>query len=142
MASPKSFELSVVTPEGPVLTAEAREVVFPAYDGEYGILPNHSPLLSMLGVGELRVRLADGSAEHLYVDGGFVQMVDNRLILLTEQASHVSELSAEEADRLLEEARAMTATDEATMEARERAYERARVQRRLARKVIEPVSTA
>ena len=86
-----SFQLSVVTPEGAVLETEAVSVVFPAFDGEYGVLHDHAPLVTLLGIGELRVIRPDASEEHYYVDGGFAQFADNKLSLLTEQAQPLSE---------------------------------------------------
>lgn len=127
----RTFQLSVVTPEGPVLEAEAASVVFPAYDGEYGILPNHAPLVTLVGIGELRVEKADGGEERFYVDGGFAQFGDNKLSLLTEQAKGLSELDPEEPGRLLEEARSMSAPDAEAAAARQATFDRARVQQRL-----------
>jgi F-type H+-transporting ATPase subunit epsilon len=129
----KSFRLTVVTPEGKALEADATSVVFPAYDGEMGILPNHAPLLTQMGIGLLRVTAAGGERHQLYVDGGFAQMVDNRLTLLTEQAMPPGELVPEHAERIADQWRDMTCTDEENHEAKQAALERARVQKRLAR---------
>jgi F-type H+-transporting ATPase subunit epsilon len=82
---PPTFHLSVITPERAVLEAEATFVVFPAWDGEVGILRNRAPLLYRLGKGELRVQSPAGNRS-LEVEGGFAQMVENRLTILTEQA--------------------------------------------------------
>ncbi len=80
-----TFHLSVITPERAVLETEATFVVFPAWDGEVGVLRNRAPLLHRLGKGELRVQSPAGNRS-LQVEGGFAQMVDNRLTILTEQA--------------------------------------------------------
>ena len=108
MSRERAFTLSVVTPEGAVLETEATSVVFPAYDGEYGILPNHAPLVALLGIGELRVEQRAGRrpTDRFFVDGGFAQFADNKLSLLTEQARPVADLDAAAAQHLLEEARA------------------------------------
>jgi F-type H+-transporting ATPase subunit epsilon len=127
----KSFHLSVVTPEGSVLDTEAISAVFPAYDGEYGILPNHAPLLSLLGIGEMRVLRADGTRDRLYVDQGFAQFVDNRLTLVTEEARPLATLDPEDPARLLAEARKLRAGREVEQALVDAAFERARVQRRL-----------
>lgn len=131
--SARTFHLTVVTPEGKVLGVDAVSAVFPAYDGEIGILPDHAPLLTQLGIGLLRVTAAGGERHQLYVDGGFAQMVDNRLTLLTEQAMPPAELVPEEAERIAAQWRDMTVGDEENYEAKQAALERARVQRRLAR---------
>jgi len=129
-----SFQLSVVTPEGAVLETEAVSVIFPAFDGEYGVLHNHAPLVTLLGIGELRVIRPDASEEHYYVDGGFAQFADNKLSLLTEQAQPLSEVNEADAQHLLEEARAMEAKDGEEAAIRQAHYERAWVQKRLAAK--------
>lgn len=131
MAREKTFHLSVVTPEGSVLDADAISAVFPAYDGAYGILPNHAPLLSLVGIGELRVTRADGATDVLYVDGGFAQFVDNRLTLITEQSRTLDRLVPEDPQRLLDEARELRASGKVEQALIDAAFERARVQKRL-----------
>jgi len=127
-----TFHTSVITPERAVLEADATSVVFPAHDGEVGILKNHAPLLYKLGVGVLRVKTADGE-KSFFVDGGFAQMVENRLTLLTEQARPVAEIDRATADKAREEARALPASgSEAEMATRQRAQQRARVLERIA----------
>jgi F-type H+-transporting ATPase subunit epsilon len=128
MARNDTFHCSVITPERAVLEADATFVAFPAHDGEVGILRNHAPLLYKLGVGVLRVETPEGN-HAFFVDGGFAQMVENRLTLLTEQARPVSEVDRASADRAREEARSLPATDIA---ARQRAQQRARVLDRIA----------
>ena len=85
-----TFHVSVITPERAVLETEATFVAFPAWDGEVGILRNRAPLLYKLGKGELRVQSPQGNHK-LRVEGGFAQMVDNRLTILTEQAREAGE---------------------------------------------------
>ena len=129
-----TFHCSVVTPERAVLECDATSAVFPAWDGEIGILPRRSALLCRLGTGILRVT-AGGEERQLYVDGGFGQMVDDRLTLLTEQARASDEVDLAAARRLLEEARALS-VDEAGYDARQAAIQRARAQVKL----VEPES--
>ena len=103
----ETFHCSVVTPERAILETEARFAAFPAHDGEFGILPQRAPLLCRLGIGILRVETADGD-HSFFVDGGFAQMVDNKLTLLTEQARAATEIERQAALTALEEARAMS----------------------------------
>jgi len=133
--SGKSFQVSVVTPEGAVLDVEAASAVFPAYDGEYGILPGHAPLVTLLGIGELRVTKAGGGTETLYVDGGFAQFGNDKLALVTEQAKSLKALDPEDPERLLGEARGMKIPDADAAAARDAAFQRAWVQKRLLSKV-------
>nr|MDP9122840.1 F0F1 ATP synthase subunit epsilon [Acidobacteriota bacterium] len=85
MARTDTFHLSVITPERAVLETDATFVAFPAHDGEVGILKDRAPLLFRLGAGVMRVEAPEGKRA-LFVAGGFAQMVDNRLTILTEQA--------------------------------------------------------
>jgi len=84
----KTFHCSVVTPERAVLETEATFVAFPAHDGEIGILQNRAPLLCQLGKGALRVETGK-ETQRFKIEGGFAQMVDNKLTLLTNGATEV-----------------------------------------------------
>ena len=130
MASSETFHCSVVTPERAVLDCEASFVAFPSHDGEVGILPRRSPLLCRLGIGAMRIE-TEGAEKVFFIDGGFAQMVDNRLTILTEQAKDPSELDAAAAEQAFEEAKAMGTATEREFVDRQNALERARVQMRM-----------
>jgi F-type H+-transporting ATPase subunit epsilon len=127
MAKNETFHCSVITPERAVLEAEATFVAFPAHDGEVGILPGRAPLLFKMGIGELRVESPEGN-HNFFVDGGFAQMVENRLTLLTEQAKAIEEIDRAAAERALAEARDMPMISDAEFAARQRAVRRAETQ--------------
>ena len=131
MAKNDTFHCSVITPERAVLEADATFVAFPAHDGEVGILPGRAPLLFKMGIGSLRVETPEGN-HSFFVDGGFAQMVENRLTLLTEQAKGVEEIDPAAAERALAEAREMPMVTEAEFAARQRAVRRAETQLHLA----------
>jgi F-type H+-transporting ATPase subunit epsilon len=125
-----TFQCSVVTPERAVLECEAKSVTLPAWDGEIGILRNRAPLVCRLGIGELRIETP--SEKHtLFLDGGFAEMSDNRLTILTSAARLPEELTQEEIDANLETAKAIEVRDEVSLKAREAAQQRARVQRKM-----------
>jgi F-type H+-transporting ATPase subunit epsilon len=71
---------------------EADAVIAPAYDGQVGILPNHAPFMTLLGEGTLTVRRA-GTASRFSVRGGFMQVVDNRIRVVTEHVQGESHAS-------------------------------------------------
>ena len=127
MAKNDTFHCSVITPERAVLEADATFVAFPAHDGEVGILPGRAPLLFKMGIGSLRVEAPEGNRE-FFVDGGFAQMVENRLTLLTEQAKAVEDIDPAAAERSLAEAREMPMVSDAEFAARQRAVRRAETQ--------------
>ncbi len=132
MASSETFQLSVVTPERAVLECAARFVAFPAHDGEMGILRGRAPLLCRLGIGPLRVDSEEVGIQVLLIDGGFAQMVENRLTILTAQSWEPVELDRGAAERALAEARTLAVGDERSFSERQNAMQRARVQRKLA----------
>jgi F-type H+-transporting ATPase subunit epsilon len=80
------IRVSVISPERTIFEGSADMVVAPAWDGEMGILRGHAPMLVLLGKGSLRIRTAAG--EHRFdVEGGFLQVVDDVVTVLSEQAS-------------------------------------------------------
>jgi F-type H+-transporting ATPase subunit epsilon len=81
-----SFQCVLVTPEQEMLDLRVKEVVLPLYDGLMGILSNHAPLLAKLGKGPLRIDPEQGSSQSFQIDGGVVQMKDNKLTILTQKA--------------------------------------------------------
>lgn len=83
MAGPLS--VAIISPEHVVYEGRAEMVVAPAWDGEVGVLKGHAPLLALLGTGALRVREA-GEELHFHVSGGFLQVVEDRVTVLSESA--------------------------------------------------------
>jgi F-type H+-transporting ATPase subunit epsilon len=80
--------VSVISPEKVLFEGQASSVVAPGHDGELGILPGHAPLMTVLGKGLLRLNVP-GSAQSFRVDGGFLQVVDNTVRVVTESATAV-----------------------------------------------------
>lgn len=83
----------VVTPERSLLDERANFVVVPLFDGELGILPDRAPLVGRLGYGELRL-VRGNETKRYYVDGGFVQVRNNVVTLLTSKAVKAEELNS------------------------------------------------
>ncbi len=134
MAEPKLFDCSVVTPERMVIECEARFVALPAHDGEVGVLSQRAPMLTRLDVGPLRIEQGDGDTESFFIDGGFAEMVGNRLTVLTESAVAREDLTREGAEALMTQARGMEGYDDASHAARQRAMRKARAQLRMLRR--------
>lgn len=80
-----ALKVSVISPERVLFEGDARSIVAPAFDGEIGILPLHAPLMTLLGKGTLRVETTDGE-RRFTVDGGFLQVIDNQVRVVTEHA--------------------------------------------------------
>lgn len=130
MADSKTFSCSVVTPEKVVLECDAVFVALPAHDGEIGLLRSRAPLVCKLAIGKLRVETESGM-NVFYIDGGFAEMANNQLTVLTEDARRAEDLDRERVEKLLEDARAIEAHDVGAMRQREKAIERARAQMRV-----------
>jgi F-type H+-transporting ATPase subunit epsilon len=76
----------VISPEQVLFEGTATSVTAPAFDGEMGILPMHAPLMTLLGTGTLRVEGNEG-VKRFRVSGGFLQVVDDTVRVVTEEAS-------------------------------------------------------
>ena len=81
------LKVSVISPEAVLFEGETDSVVAPAYDGEVGILTGHAPLMALLGNGQLRL---GGSAQRFNVSGGFMQVFNNDVRVVTEKATPAS----------------------------------------------------
>lgn len=112
----------------------ANSVVLPAHDGLIGILRDRAPLLCQMGVGVLRVEPTSGGTKEVFVDGGFAQVLDNEITILTDRAMPAEEISRAAAEKALAEAEKMPTPDEAAAAEKQHAIERARTQIRIAKK--------
>ena len=100
--------LEIVTPEKLAYSDTVDAVVLPGIEGELGVLPHHAPLVSMLGVGELRIRKG-GEIESFAIAGGFLQVRPDKVVVMAEMADLASDIDLEaaaearrEAERALE----------------------------------------
>ena len=133
MAKKSQLHCSVITPERAVLETDASFIAVPAHDGEIGIATDRAPLVAKLGVGELRVESPGGDAKHYLIDGGFVQVLNNEVSVLTSKATPVEDLSRATARTDLDAALHMPNVDELEHTMRENATDRARAALRLAK---------
>jgi len=86
----------IVTPEKIVYTNEVEMVVVPTIDGEIGILPLHAPLVGALKPGEVRVKYGD-TVEWFAVSGGYIQVHEDKVIVLADDAEIASQIDVERA---------------------------------------------
>ena len=90
------LHLEIVTPERLAYSGEVDAVTVPGSEGELGVLPHHAPLVSTLGVGELRIR--EGANEEWFaIVGGFVQVLPDKVVVMAETADMASEIDLEKA---------------------------------------------
>lgn len=123
----------IVTPEQTVEDRPADFVALPLYDGELGVAPGHTPMIGRLGYGELRI-VQEGQTTRYYVDGGFAEVADNVVSVLTNNAVPAKSVDAAKAQAQLEAAQARPANSPELMAIRERDQLRARAQLRVAGK--------
>lgn len=116
------MHLSIITPEQTVMESDnARHVLLPAENGELGILEGHIPMVCSLDIGQVRVDLADKSIV-LATSGGFVEVADDRVVVLAETAEKAEDIDVERARRAKDRARERLETRDADLdEARARA---------------------
>ena len=124
----------VVTPEQTALETQAEFVAVPLYDGELGIGIDHAPLIGRLGFGEMRIRAAGGGQSSFYVDGGFVQVADNVVSILTNKAVPAEKVDASIAEKQLAEALKRPNDTEDATAVRDRMIAQARAAIRVAKK--------
>ena len=109
----RRFQVEVLTPEGRLCSVEAEGAQFPASDGLVGVLGGRGPMVALVGAGPLTIRLPDGQEYEYYVAVGFAHMLDNVLVLLTEECSLLGDLDREQVWEEITRARALPAdTDE------------------------------
>ena len=106
-----TVRLDIVTAERLVFSEDVEAIVAPGVEGQLGILPHHTPLMTMLQPGELRVRKG-GEELSLAISGGFLEVRPDRVIILADAAERVEEIDA-------------TRAEEAKRRAQERLHERA-----------------
>ena len=128
-----TLQCIVVTPEKKALDEPADFVALPLYDGEIGIGRDHAPLIGRLGYGEMRVRQG-GDVSRYYVDGGFVQVVKNQVMVLTARAIPADQVSQAAAQEQLDAALKLPATTDDQLQIRQRTIAQARGQLRVARR--------
>jgi F-type H+-transporting ATPase subunit epsilon len=103
--SVRTFDLSVVTPEGAAFEGEAEMVIVPGAAGEIGVLARHAPLVAMLKSGEIRVK-AGNDWQSFAAGPGYFKVQQDRAIALVDDAVRAEEIDIDEARREAEEARA------------------------------------
>ena len=99
------LNLEIITAEHAVYADEVNVVIAPGIMGQLGILPNHAPLMTMLEPGELCVRKG-GEETYIAISGGFLEVLQNRVVILADTAERVEEIDiarAEDAKRRAQE---------------------------------------
>jgi F-type H+-transporting ATPase subunit epsilon len=88
----KNFLLDIVTPARTVYSGNVQSFTAPGVIGSFQVLFNHAPLLSSVGIGEVKVTDTSGLTLHFATSGGFVEVKSNKVILLAESAERSSDI--------------------------------------------------
>jgi F-type H+-transporting ATPase subunit epsilon len=105
-----TLRLEIVTPEQTAYSEEVDMVTVPGTEGEFGVYPNHVPLLTTLKPGELRVTKG-GRSEYLAVGEGFVEVRGDAVSVLTDMALQPEKIDESAAEQAVERARAAMKED-------------------------------
>ena len=84
------MNLEILTPEHKVFTGEVSGIQLPGVEGSFEILENHAPMVAALGKGKMKIIKSKGRTELYRIEGGFVETMQNKTIVLLEGAESVS----------------------------------------------------
>ena len=101
MADKLNFAL--VSPERELFHGDVDQVVVPGSEGEFGVLPNHAPVMSVIKPGALRV-IDGGSERRIFVNGGFADVTPDGLTVLAEEAIDLADIDRAEVEQQLKNA--------------------------------------
>jgi F-type H+-transporting ATPase subunit epsilon len=107
--SEKTLYVDIISPERPVYSGEALRITATAFDGELGILPGHAPMVTKLGIGEVRVIRGEGNDEvtdRFAIKQGYLEVSENKVVVLSEDAAAIADIKGvkpEDIARLQEE---------------------------------------
>ncbi len=96
--------LEVVTPQKSVVSEEVEIVVAPGSEGEFGALKGHTTFLTSLKLGTLRYKGADGKERYVFINGGFAEVLPNKVTILAESAERRKDIDVERAMKAKERA--------------------------------------
>jgi F-type H+-transporting ATPase subunit epsilon len=122
----------VVTPERTLYDQPAEFVALTLYDGEIGIAPGRAPLIGRLGYGEMRIRREGRDADRYYIEGGFVEVLNDVVSVLTQRAIPAAEIDAAVARQQLLTAQSRRAATPEAAAVRDRVVAQSRAQLRIA----------
>jgi F-type H+-transporting ATPase subunit epsilon len=126
VALPTRLLLEIVTPDRALIREEVDEVVVPGTEGEFGVLPGHTPLLSSLKVGELWYR--QGQEKHyLAIAFGFVEVLPDRVTVLADIGERAQEIDVQRAERAKQRAEQRLSQPQPHLSAGDLDIERARL---------------
>ncbi|MAT12811.1 MAG: F0F1 ATP synthase subunit epsilon [Pirellulales bacterium] len=128
-----SINCIVVTPAETAVETEASSITLPLFDGDKGVMADHAPMIGRLGNGELKLEGPEGGSR-FYIEGGFVQVLDNTVSILTNRVVAVEDLDSSALAEELSDTLAMPGNNDEELDLRERASDAVRAQLRVAQR--------
>jgi F-type H+-transporting ATPase subunit epsilon len=90
-----TFRFDLVSPERVLVSEDVAEVIVPSIEGDFGMLPEHAPIIASLRPGSLTVRSKDGAETRYFVRGGLAEGGPEQLTVLAQRAMRLDELDRE-----------------------------------------------
>jgi F-type H+-transporting ATPase subunit epsilon len=101
----ETMKLEIVTPHGPIFSGDVRSATFPGAEGEFGVLPEHASLVSLLDTGVIEIEKTDGKTESVVIDSGYVKVDENKTLVVVEGAVPIVGESESEIAKAIKEAK-------------------------------------
>jgi len=105
----RTLKLEVVTPDGEVYCGEAAMVVLPGVEGELGILPQHQPLVTLLAIGETRIRRPNDEWDYVATGIGYAEVLFDKVLVVTDHGEHAGGIDVDRAEEAVRRAREILA---------------------------------
>jgi len=101
----ETMKLEIVTPHGSIFSGEVRSTTFPGVEGEFGVLPNHASLVTLLDAGVIEIEKVDGSVESIVIDSGYVKVDEEKTLVVVEGAVAIEGENESEIAKSIKEAK-------------------------------------
>lgn len=102
-----SIHLEIVTPDGLIFSGDVKSVVLPGKEGEFGVLPGHASLVSLLNIGVVDIEKMDGKHEVVAIDWGYAEVSESKVDIIVDSAVLVSGNDDSQIAQSLEKAKAI-----------------------------------
>jgi F-type H+-transporting ATPase subunit epsilon len=103
----ETLKLQIMTPTGPIFDGEALSVTIPGEEGEFGVLPHHASLATILQAGVVDIETTDKTIESVVVNWGVVQVDEKKVLLLVDGAVALKGDSESEIAKAIEDAKSL-----------------------------------
>jgi len=100
-----TMKLEIVTPYGEIFNGDVHAATFPGTEGEFGVLPEHASLVSLLEAGVIEIEKVDGSKESIVIDSGYVKVDENKTLVVVEGAVPIVGATESEIAQAIREAK-------------------------------------